>query len=211
MQADGTGMQQVTSAPLQEANPDFSPDGNTLAYDAWNTSSGMTSALYLVSRPRRGAPWGRPRAIGITGTDPSWSPDGRAIAYISDRALRLLDPGTLASRTLVPADHPHVAADVQFAYWSADSRTVYFKAFDRSGRSSIWSVPAAGGTPRLLLHLDDPARPSLRREFATDGTRLYFTLASPQADIWVMDLQAGTAANRQPGRGPRTAPGPPYL
>ena len=35
----------------------------------------------------------------------------------------------------------------------------------------------------------DPAKPSSRREFATDGKRLYFTIAEHESDIWTMELK----------------------
>ena len=66
--------------------------------------------------------------------------------------------------------------------------TIYYKAYDRDRHSSIWSVPATGGTPRLLVRFDDPSRRSPRREFATDGQRFYFTVARDESDIWVMEL-----------------------
>jgi hypothetical protein len=59
-----------------------------------------------------------------------------------------------------------------------------------AGPRGIRQAVAAGGTPTLLVRFDDPARPSLRREFATDGKRIYFTIAQPQSDIWVMELLA---------------------
>jgi len=40
----------------------------------------------------------------------------------------------------------------------------------------------------MLVHFEDPARPSLRRDFATDGRRLYFAVAQPASDIYLMEL-----------------------
>lgn len=76
-----------------------------------------------------------------------------------------------------------------FAYWSADSRTLYYKAYDPRGRSSIWAMPVGGGAPRLLIRFDDPSRPSTRREFATDGKTLYFTIAQQESDLWMMEIR----------------------
>jgi hypothetical protein len=39
-----------------------------------------------------------------------------------------------------------------------------------------------------LVRFDDSARPSPRAEFATDGRRLYFTVAERESDIWRMEL-----------------------
>ena len=54
---------------------------------------------------------------------------------------------------------------------------------------------------RLLDRFDDPLRRSLRREFATDGRRFYFTVAHEESDLWTMELlkrsgPAGSAGNR---------------
>jgi hypothetical protein len=40
----------------------------------------------------------------------------------------------------------------------------------------------------LLVKFDDPSRRSLRREFATDGRRFYFTVARDEADVWSLEL-----------------------
>jgi hypothetical protein len=61
----------------------------------------------------------------------------------------------------------------QYAVWSRDGQTIYFKAAESDNRAGIWAVPAGGGSPQLMVRLDDPQRPSLRREFATDGTRFF--------------------------------------
>ena len=98
-------------------------------------------------------------------------------------------PDGSGDRTLVASTEAGRAPEPEFAYWSADSRTIYFKAFDGEYRASIWSVPLSGGGPRLLIRFDDRSRPSQRREFATDGRTLYFTIADPQSDIWVMQLE----------------------
>jgi len=77
-----------------------------------------------------------------------------------------------------------------YPIWSADSRTIYYKAYDAQLQTSIWAVPVEGGPPRLLVTFDDPTRRSLRREFATDGRRFYFTIANDESDLWAMQLIA---------------------
>jgi hypothetical protein len=59
---------------------------------------------------------------------------------------------------------------------------------DLEHQSSIWSVSVNGGSPRLLVRFDNPSRRSLRREFATDGRRFYFTIARDESDIWALEL-----------------------
>jgi hypothetical protein len=108
-----------------------------------------------------------------------------------DNALRLIAPDGGESRMLVHTDDPALLPAPAFAVWSADSRTVYYKAYDAERQSSIWSVPVEGGSPDLLVEFDDPSRPSFRREFACDGQQFYFTIARHESDIWVMELETG--------------------
>jgi Tol biopolymer transport system component len=167
----------------------WSPDGNQLA-DQGNATG--RSEVYVISRSHRDAAWGDVRQLTVDGgVDPSWSPDGRYVAYLWDNGLRLVAPDVSDSRVLVGTEDPAVMPAPAFAVWSADSRTVYYKAYDAERRSSIWSVPVNGGTPQLLVTFDDPSRPSFRREFACDGQRFFFTIARHESDIWVMDLSTG--------------------
>ena len=71
---------------------------------------------------------------------------------------------------------------------SADGREIYFKSHDAEGRAALWSVPAAGGTPRLLVRFTDPNRPSNRGDFSHDGTRFFFAVDDRQSDIWVAEI-----------------------
>jgi Tol biopolymer transport system component len=73
-------------------------------------------------------------------------------------------------------------------FWSSDGRELYFKAHDAAGRAQFWSVPVAGGSPTLLLTLDNPAQSSFRPEWALRAGRMYFTVDDRQSDVWVMHV-----------------------
>jgi hypothetical protein len=75
-----------------------------------------------------------------------------------------------------------------FPEWSSDAQTVYYKVTDSDGTTGFWAIPVAGGTPRLLVRFDDPAKPSPRVEFTTDGERFFFTIGRQESDIWLMEL-----------------------
>lgn len=66
--------------------------------------------------------------------------------------------------------------------------TIHVKA-NRADTTLFWSLPTAGGTPRLLAQLTDPVRISSRFDFAVDRSHLYFTLTDRQSDLWVVDLK----------------------
>ena len=52
---------------------------------------------------------------------------------------------------------------------------------------TVTAVDALG--KNLLIRFDDTERTSNRAEFATDGTRLFFTIGARQSDIWAMALR----------------------
>jgi tricorn protease len=129
-----------------------------------------------------------------------FSPDGRSIAFTAH-----YDGGTDVYLTDVAGGMPRrltwdpSGATVQG--WTPDGRNVIFRS-KRSGgtwRNRLWTVPVAGGSPRLL--------PVPYGEFASmgpDGKRLAYVPVSAEwqhwkryrggnaDDIWLADLESGT-------------------
>ena len=185
--ADGMKTEPVASSAAEEQHAAWGPDGNSIIFDRL-AAADSTNHLYLARRARRGAPWESPRRLVTGSSDPKWSRDGRHIAYCAGGALFLIAPDGTGRREIVPAVSGQPRPS--YAIWSADSRTIYYKAYDERLQTSIWAVGVDGGQPRLLVTFDDPARRSLRREFATDGSRFYFTIANDESDLWAMQLIA---------------------
>jgi Tol biopolymer transport system component len=193
--ADGTRTEAVTTSPEEEQHASWGPDGNTIVFDSTRGAGGKNPTptnvweAYIVTRSRRGEPWGAPRQLTKHGSaDPKWSPDGRLIAYCSQGQVRVIAPDGTGERVLVDVRAGTEDPEAAYPIWSRDSRTIYYKAYDRDRHSTIWSVPVTGGPARLLVRFDDPSRRSLRREFATDGQNFYFTVARDESDIWTMEL-----------------------
>lgn len=72
--------------------------------------------------------------------------------------------------------------------WSADGKSLIFKAHDDRGRASFWRASIAGGPPKQLALLNDLARPSNRRDFHADARRIYFTIEDKQSNVWVAEV-----------------------
>ena len=182
---DGGPLQHVTTSPGHEWTPQWSPDGRALVF----ISGVARRSVWIVRRDARGV-WGTPTERLTTGYWPVWSPDGRSIAYGSNLlggSLMVAPRDSGSPRVVVDGTRPDTPR-AERPQWSDDGRTLYFKSHDEQGRASFWSVSAAGGTSRLLVRLDDPARPSYRPQWAFGRGRLFFPVEDRQSDVWVMDV-----------------------
>ena len=122
--------------------------------------------------------------------NPSWSPDGRALAAVSNRFtsnleiyLFFFDPdgGAAGYRALTN----HRGADHQPA-WSPDGARIAFVS-DRTGEGDLYLVPATGGDPVRLTQGAPASRPS----WSPDGERIAF---SQEGDIRSVDPLTGAVA-----------------
>jgi hypothetical protein len=191
---DGGPVEYVSQTPLSESFPFWSPDGSRLLFFDQYAPNG----IFISTRLGPGR-WSEARLL-TRGTQPRWSPDGKSILF--------LKPGTFAF-TIIPVDSgaervvytPPPGEAGQRGAFSADGRTIYSKRHDRDSQASFWAIPIDGGAPRMIVRFSDPARPSNRAEFATDGKRLYFTMEERQSNVWVADvLGSGGSTSRGQSR-----------
>ena len=68
--------------------------------------------------------------------------------------------------------------------WGPFRNGLLVRARDARGQQAIWEVSTNGKSWRALVLIDDERRPTLRPEFATDGRRIFFTLAERTADVF---------------------------
>jgi len=123
---------------------------------------------------------------------PQWSPDGKQIAFWSERSgtpeisLSDAEGGSQAQLTSFagggPPDNPR---------WSPDGKTIAFDAAP-AGNSDIYLISASGGAPRRLT-----TEPSMdtHAAWSNDGETIYFSSdRSGTVQVWKMPVAGGRAS-----------------
>ena len=202
MDADGSSPMNVTNDPAEDGNLSWSPDGSTLAY--YSTASGFQD-IWLVAADGESEPRQLTQEAAEADDSrftPMWSPDGRWIAYISNRAdwwhddVWLIEVATgeahPISTSLMASSSP---------IWSPDGRSLVLMG---TAKDEYWYEDLA------YLYLLDPAgggeRTVAMQVWATDwlhnhevawspnGSELFFPYMERGGfDIWRVAVGGGVA------------------
>lgn len=156
------------------AEPALSPDRSEIAFvsggDIWTVPSPGGEARLLVSHP-------------ATESRPLYSPDGRKLAFISNRTgngdiyVLTFDSGDLKRLTFDDAND-------QLDGWSRDGRWIYFTSSSRdiSGMNDLFRVSIDGGTP-MQVSADRYASEFFSAP-SPDGKTVAFTARGTAAGQW---------------------------
>ena len=137
---------------------DVSPDGRTMVFD-------LLGDLYTL--PIEGG--SATRIVGGLSfeSQPTWSPDGKTIAFLTDRTgienLWIADADGANPRNVTI----HPAFD-GWPSWSPDGRRIAF-ASNRHSSYQIWVMDAGGGNPQLVANTE--GRATVPR-WSPDGRRI---------------------------------------
>lgn len=162
----------------------YSPDGARIAFAS--TRSGQSNIWTCSSD---GSDLRRMTSLepgGFTAGSPSWSPDGRWIAFDSRSpesasSIFLLDAGGGKPKRLTGPGPSDIIPG-----WSRDSRWVYFSSDRGGGPLQIWKGPAAGGEPVQVTR-----NGALEGFESPDAHFLYYTKRGRKSGFWRMPLGGG--------------------
>ncbi len=181
--ADGTGMIPLPSAPGGDYDPSWSPDGNQIAFTSLR-KEGVPGIfiLNLLDYTVKSLVDDETRAI----SQPAWSPNGTEIAYVnSDNRIWVMDPDGKNRRSLISGTGDYI---IKGPAWSPDGTVVIYTRqvlSDTTGATNLMAVtyseegtvPVEVANSQLVLDLN----------YSFDGYWLLFTSwFSGNHDIYVM-------------------------
>jgi serine/threonine-protein kinase len=187
--AEGGAPSQVTGGTGSVRYARWSPDGRMLSFVTGELGTPFT-ATHVATRDANGR-WAPARLLEKGSSWGLWSPDGSAILFgrlLGGGRRELLIRWTSDERKRLVLPVPDTSSELlgSNGAWSEDGRLVYvLLAKGESG--DIWSVPATGGRPRLILHLAKP--PSRTFGFRVHGGKFYLVLGDQQSDIWMAEVE----------------------
>ncbi len=185
-----TGVARVVVAPARNARePAVSSDGQLIFADIGDQMDLMSAGLAGASG--RSPVSGLPLAPSSRRThSPRFSPDGRQVAFLSDRAgtleIWVANADGSSVRRVSYMGGPYVGSP----HWSPDANWIVFDS-RVDGHSAIFVVGAQGGQARRVsVNSFEEKRPSWSR----DGQWIYFTSnRSGEARVWKMSVDGKVA------------------
>jgi Tol biopolymer transport system component len=199
MDADGSNLKQITFNALDDEIPGWSANGMRIVFQRdFDPVRGQTDYDIFTMRANGAHERNLTNSPGVEDIDPEWSPDGRRIAFISERdgddEIYTMKPNGSGVRQLTFNDQPD-----RHPSWSPDGRKIAFTSNrdavpERPSQIEIYTMRADGGD-QTRLTFDD--LPDEFPAWSPDGREIAFTsFRERNAEIFTMRADGSKQVNR---------------
>ena len=171
---------QITTSGANDRQPAWSPDGSQLAFASDRNNLNVNNDVFVVNVSNLGAGSFSPTVLLSTPADeqqPTWSPDGSQIAYMSDAAgdgtnniyvANVADPSTPVQITT----SPETANTSNQPEWSGNNVIVFSADPDANGNREIFTInPDGSNQVRLTTNGANDRIPY----WSPDNSKIYYT------------------------------------
>jgi dipeptidyl aminopeptidase/acylaminoacyl peptidase len=181
----GRPAEAVLSSSFFDYGPDFSPDGNRIAFSSGRTGAGQE--IWLADADGSN-PAQLTHGPGQHQGGPRWSSDGRQIAFNSQAEDGHWDVWAIDADGGNARRLTHGPGDSQLPSWSRDGRWIYFSSNrDRAAGTDVWRMPAKGGPAERVTRTGG----DLSHE-AVDGGTLFFKSDALDSPLVGLPLTGGS-------------------
>ena len=173
MNANGSGLRQITENTLDDGGPAWSPDGDRLVFHRWLPVDDDFQADLMTVRVNGRGERNLTRSPGIMERYPAWSPDGREIVFMLDDSgfendIATIRPDGSHLRALTATDTDEESPD-----WSPDGKRIAFhwNAGMPSEQWDVYVMRRDGGSPPTRLTTAGGYNPV----WSPDGRKIVFS------------------------------------
>ena len=182
MNADGSNVHMVTNGNGFFSFPDYSPDASRIAFNGTASDADITDNIYVINANGTGF-----KQLTTDGNNdyPTFSPNGKQIAFISDRTgVEQVWVMNADGSNQTQVSHSGVTED-QVPDWSPNGKKIAFERGD-IGSGRIWVMNADGSHP---VELTAGPGDDFGTAWSPDGQQIAFVRDFGNGDrsVWTMN------------------------